>query len=150
MLVYKATHQLMLQQRLPMVLQYLQCLFHIVIPNKLFIHILNRFIYQIQTVIGYTPLSGVYCRHDESVLWRCRIGHSHITHAYLLKGEDKPKCIACNEDLTVKHILIDCVDFSYRRQNVYTSKSLKHLFTQVAGHFVLVSFLREINLKGQC
>ncbi len=105
-------------------------------------------LHQIQTVIGYTPLSGVYCRHDESVLRRCRIGHSHMTHSYILKGEDKPQCITCDEDLTVKHILIDCVDFSYQRQNFYSSKSLKHLFTQVAGHLVL-GFLKEINLIGK-
>jgi len=46
-------------------------------------------------------------RHDSVLINRLRIGHSHLTHSYLLSGDEQPECDAC---LTVKHILIECVD----------------------------------------
>ena len=49
-------------------------------------------------------------RREEIIIARLRIGHSYITHSYLLKGEKEPQCIPCNAPLTVKHVLVDCVD----------------------------------------
>ena len=54
-------------------------------------------------------------RWEETVLARVRIGHSYITHSYILKGEDQPQCVACNSPLTVKHKMLDCVDFDIVR-----------------------------------
>ena len=105
-------------------------------------------LHHFQPLIGITPLSGVYCRQDETVLRRCRIGHTFYTHSYILKGEDRPRCVGCDEDITVKHILLDCVDFSDQRLRFYSSSNLKHLFTQVPGHHIL-SFLKEIGLYGK-
>jgi ribonuclease HI len=102
-------------------------------------------LHHFQPVIGFTPSSGVYCRQDETVLRRCRIGHTFYTHSYVLKGEDRPRCVGCDEDLTVKHVLLDCVDFATQRAKFYSSPSLKHLFTQVPGHLIL-SYLKEIQL----
>ena len=34
------------------------------------------------------------------------IGHSFITHSFLLKGEEPPVCIGCDKRLTVEHILL--------------------------------------------
>ena len=90
-----------------------------------------------QPIIGFIPLSGVYCRQDETVLRRCRIGHTFFTHSYILKGEDRPRCIGCDKDLTVRHILLDCVDFATQRAEFYSSPNLKHLFTHVPGHLIL-------------
>ena len=50
----------------------------------------------------------------------------------------------CDEDITVKHILLDCVDFSDQRPRFYSSPYLKHLFTQVPGHQIL-----SIDLYGK-
>ena len=94
-------------------------------------------LYNFQPLIGITPLSGVYYRQDETVMRRCRIGHTIYTHSYILKGEDRPRCVGCDEDITVKHILLDCVDFSDQRPRFYSSPNLKHLFTQVPGHQIL-------------
>ena len=44
-------------------------------------------------------------RREEIILARLRIGHSYITHSYLLKGEEEPQCIPCNAPLTIKHVL---------------------------------------------
>jgi ribonuclease HI len=106
---------------------------------------INNKLQKHQPLIGFTPISGVYCRQDETVLRRCRIGHTYYTHSFILKGEDGPRCVGCGEDITVKHILLDCVDFSYQRPWFYSSPNLKHLFTQVPGDRIL-SFLKEIGL----
>ena len=65
--------------------------------------------------VGKTPAYIRNRKHD-SVMRRLRIGHTYITHGYLLRGELAPECVPCNEPLSVKHI-IDCIDFSNIRTN---------------------------------
>ena len=40
-------------------------------------------------------------RREEIILTRLRIGHSHITQSYLLKGEEEPQSIPCNAPLII-------------------------------------------------
>ena len=68
-------------------------------------------------------------RRDQSVFNRCRIGHSRLTHKFLLKGEPPPECIPCTCPLTIKHLLIECVDFNDVRQRFYQVPSLQDLFS---------------------
>ena len=84
-------------------------------------------------------------RREERVLTRLRVGHTYITHSYLLKGEAVPQCIPCQCPLTVEHILIECIDFNDKRTNYYNYIDLKELFTNV-NISVLMDFLREINI----
>ena len=70
----------------------------------------NNKLHEIHPQLGLWPGGSRIIRHGESVLTRIRIGHTHLTHCILLKGEDPPECIACDCCLTVKHILFDCVD----------------------------------------
>ena len=44
-------------------------------------------------------------RREETVTSRLYIGHSYITQSFVLKGEELPVCIACDQRLTVEHIL---------------------------------------------
>ena len=67
-------------------------------------------LFSIKPVIGESTLAYRSVRKEEVVLARCRIGHTHITHSYLLKKEDQPECVFCLEPFTVKHFLLDCVD----------------------------------------
>jgi hypothetical protein len=85
----------------------------------------NNKLFEIKPTLGKTCTSSMLTRRDEVVLCRARIGYTHLTHSYLLKGEDQPECIPCQCALTLKHILIDCVDFSVIRQNYFNVKSLK-------------------------
>ena len=52
------------------------------------------------------------------------IGHSVLTHSFLLKGEEPPVCIRCDKRLTIEHILLTCSDFIEIRQSHFTAKSL--------------------------
>ena len=49
-------------------------------------------------------------------------GHSWITHSFLLKGEELPVCIGCDELLTYEHILLTCSDFIEIRESHFTAK----------------------------
>ena len=84
-------------------------------------------------------------RREEVVFTRLRIGHTRITHSYLLNREEQPFCIACNQFITVKHILIDCVDFSQIRNKYFQANDLTQLFQDVSIDDFL-SFLKDINL----
>ena len=76
---------------------------------------------------------------------RCRIGHTYLTHSYLLKSEPIPECIPCGEILSIKHVLIDCVDFAPSRARYYTADSLKELFDNVDPAKIL-GFIKDIGL----
>ena len=84
-------------------------------------------------------------RKGEVTLARLRIGHTFITHSFLLKGEDWPLCIPCQEPFSVKHFLLDCTDFRIIRSRFYRVNSLKELFDTVEPVRIF-SFLKEIGL----
>ena len=81
-------------------------------------------------------------RREETVLTRCRIGHTRITHSYLLQREEQPECIPCNEPFTVKHFLLDCVDLALIRERYFNVGSLYDLFRTVSPDAIL-GFLKE-------
>ena len=84
-------------------------------------------------------------RRDEVIITRCRIGHSQITHSFLLKGEDPPECVFCQCPLTVKHLLLECGDTAYIRYTYFDVQSIKDLFEKVSLNKIL-QFLKEIGL----
>jgi len=84
-------------------------------------------------------------RREEVVLARSRIGHTHITHSFLLKGEPMPQCIPCAVPFTVSHVLLDCIDFDVSRVNYFDVNSLYELFQKVDPSSLL-DFIREIGL----
>ena len=85
-------------------------------------------------------------RREEVVLTRLHIGHTRLTHSYLLEREDQPLCISCNEPFTVKHFLIDCFEFcQVRCQFFQKTKDRRYLFEDVPADNTL-TFLKHINL----
>ena len=51
-------------------------------------------------------------RKEEVVLARLRLGHSRVTHSYLLLGEEQPQCVGCDAPFTVRHFLLECGDLA--------------------------------------
>jgi len=70
-------------------------------------------------------------RREETVLARLHIGHTYVTHSHLLKREDPPFCVACDEIFTVEHFLLCCADLIEIRHKHFTAESLKVLFRDV-------------------
>ena len=124
----------------PRISQYVNSLFQakwdICVGNKL--HEIND---------TFLPTSKIYSdnRKEDVVLTRLRIGHSRLTHRHYLANEDPPECIPCNSPLTIKHILIECVDTVDIRKQYFNCPDLKTLFNSVAGDTIL-AFLAEVNL----
>ena len=54
----------------------------------------NNKLHKINPIISKTQ-SVILKRRDEVVITRCRIGHSRITHSFLLQREDPPECVFC-------------------------------------------------------
>ena len=86
-----------------------------------------------------------YSRQIQTKITRCRIGHTRLTHSYLLTNEQPPFCISCNEPFTVKHFLITCTEFNYIRNRYFTAKTVKELFSDTSSD-IIINFLKETNL----
>ncbi|GBN65475.1 hypothetical protein AVEN_91608-1 [Araneus ventricosus] len=86
-------------------------------------------------------------RRCDVVLTRLRIGHTRLTHKYLLFAESPPTCSHCGDILTVKHILTDCVAVNRRRLRYFRSSSfdLSFLLGQIP-HFNLFMYLKDIGV----
>ena len=63
----------------------------------------------------------------------------------ILKNEQAPFCIPCNELFTVKHFLITCAEFNYIRTKYFNVKTIKELFDNISTKKIL-DFLKEIRL----
>ena len=98
----------------------------------------------------FLPSIKIYSdiRREDVILTRLRIGHSRLTHKHYLLGEDFPECIQCDCRLTIKHVLIECIDTADIRKQYFNCTDLKTLFNSVAGDTIL-AYLSEINLIRQ-
>ena len=76
---------------------------------------------------------------ENTVLDILHIGHSYLTHTFILIKEEAPVCVACNAGITVKHILIDCADLLEIRKKNLEEKSLYSLFRNVILEIILIS-----------
>ena len=73
-------------------------------------------------------LSFCNTRKENTVLTRLHIGHSYLTHSFILGKEEAAVCVACNTVITVKHNLIECADLFEIRKKYFEEKSLYSLF----------------------
>jgi ribonuclease HI len=70
----------------------------------------------IQSSIRQCPSAVGLTRREECVYHRVRIGHTYLTHGFLLRGEAAPDCQICRCPLTVRHILLHCSKFQNQRR----------------------------------
>lgn len=102
-------------------------------------------LHEIHPSIGEWHHSNRKSRREETTLARLRIGHSHLTHAYLLRGEQAPECDLCGQQLTIKHILVECQQLAAIRRNHYSVGSLQELF-QSRDPQSIIAFLKQTDL----
>ena len=75
--------------------------------------VVNNKLHATKHLIGEQPSAYRSVRRDEVVLFRLKLGHSYLTHSYLLNGEPPPECVTCNCRLTISHILIACIEYDF-------------------------------------
>ena len=84
-------------------------------------------------------------RREEVVLARPCLGHTRVTHSYLLQGEEHPQCVGYDGPFTVRHFLLECGDFAQVRNNCFHVYNMKELFQDIHIDSIM-TFLRQINL----
>ena len=84
-------------------------------------------------------------RKEEVVLARLCLGHTRVTHSYLLQGEEQPQCVCCDAPFIVRHFLLECGDFAQVRNNCFHVDNMKELFQDIHIDSIM-TFLRQINL----
>ena len=82
---------------------------------------------------------------QETILSRLHIGHTYVTHSFLLKNEDPPWCFCCDAPFTVEHFLTECSDLILPRNQCFNSNSLTVIFKEVSLDN-LFCFLKSVNL----
>ena len=75
-------------------------------------------------ILGDEVLPFCETRKGDTVLNKLHIGHSYLTHSFLLKKEEPPVCVACNTIITIKDILIGCADLVEVRKKYFEEGSL--------------------------
>ncbi|GFO50065.1 Pol-like protein [Plakobranchus ocellatus] len=86
-------------------------------------------------------------RKRETAMCRLRVGHTWLTQSYLLKNEDQPFCYACDSLYTVRHILIECLDFQDTRRKYFSVTDLYRLFREVNPSRI-VGYLKDLGDYG--
>ena len=76
------------------------------------------------------------------MLNRLHIGHTRLTHSFLLSGDDLPECVTCQCPLTVKHILVECVDLEDVWNKHFVAFFHKDLFDNIEAHKI-IDFIKE-------
>lgn len=93
----------------------------------------NEKLHEIKPSVGKW-LSPVMLKRRECILiTRLRIGHTKMTHGYILDKINPPRCRRCNENATVKHILTECQGYIHERRIVSLGKALKEILAQDAN-----------------
>ena len=113
----------------------------------------NNKLKQIKPNIGPWQSSCQEKRHTEVVLTRLRIGHTHLTHGYLMNTphDPIPECPQCRTILTVKHIFIECPIFQRQRTLNIGNKNLKEILSESPTFSVypIFKFLKSCNLLNK-
>ena len=92
-------------------------------------------------------------RHHEVLLCRLRIGHTRLTHGFLMSGEPPPVCEDCLVQLSVRHLLIECPSLIEKREryfNLCKDNNGSFLLSKILGLNCdldnLFNFLKDIKI----
>ena len=93
-------------------------------------------LHAIRPTVGDYKQKTCLSRRDSVLLNRSklRIRHTRLTHSFLLSVHDLPECGTCQCPLTVKHILVECVDLKDVRNKHFVASSIKDLFDNIEAH----------------
>ena len=77
-------------------------------------------------------------RRNDVIISRIPIGHSRLTHSYLLKGEHQPECTFCDCTLTIQHIFLQCSDTFLVQESLFRiMQTMQEILTKSDVDFIL-------------
>ena len=86
-------------------------------------------------------------RRFEVILTRLRIGHTRLTHSYILEGSSAPVCAHCGAPLSVEHILVHCPRFNHLRRKYFLfGKPLSDILGDSVDVDNLMNYLKGANI----
>ncbi|KAE9524318.1 hypothetical protein AGLY_015357 [Aphis glycines] len=84
-------------------------------------------------------------KRQEVTLTRVRIGHSFLTHSFLISKDPPPICSKCQEDLTIQYIILDCPDLQNIRSTLSIPNNLEEALHE-DNTIQILNFLTKINI----
>ena len=107
----------------------------------------NKKYKKVRESVKHWPSSFNSNRKVEVVLSRLRIGHTFLTHQYLLEGGSAPVCARCDITLSVEHILVHCPLYdAVRRRMGFGGKPISVLLGDDIEVTKVIQFLKESGL----
>jgi ribonuclease HI len=91
-----------------------------------------------------TPPILFTCRRDQIAITRLRIGHTNLTHCYLITKTEKNKCDKCGLELTVSHILIECLAYKKEKDICSLPNTLNDCLND--GYLHVLKFVKLIDI----
>ena len=88
-------------------------------------------LFQIQPTLAEWRPAFRKSRKEQVIISLLRIGHTRLTHSFILKQERQPQCLTCQTPFTIKHVLIECRAFAHIRKWFFKVNSLIDLFEDV-------------------
>ncbi|CAK9827724.1 hypothetical protein ANTRET_LOCUS5386 [Anthophora retusa] len=85
---------------------------------------------------------------SDVILTRLKIGHTKLTHGYLMSNNPSEKCDQSNTDITIKYILQDCPTFNYTRRKYNMLTDVKEAISDRKLSIATISFTNGINLRN--
>ncbi|XP_066256305.1 uncharacterized protein [Euwallacea similis] len=85
-------------------------------------------------------------RKDTIIIRRLRIGHTKVTHSFLMARETPPNCITCNTPLSCEHILITCPQYSQSRTLHRIKPDLRENLSVIENQRNVIDFLKDIDI----
>ncbi|KAG1713961.1 RNA-directed DNA polymerase from mobile element jockey [Nymphon striatum] len=106
---------------------------------------INNKLHAIKPKLGEWALAYRKSRKEESILCRLRVGHTYLTHSFLLRNEAQPVCGRCQLPLTVRHVLVDCAALTSVRSRFYSPPPWEEFFQEDCSETEL---LQELESQG--
>ena len=86
-------------------------------------------------------------RQIEVVLTRLKIGHTRLTHGYLMAGDPPPVCEECQEPLSVAHVVEKCAAFSAERRRYFAPPcTLKSVLGDPGKVPAIINFIEDTGI----
>lgn len=101
----------------------------------------NNKLYQIKPILEKWRQTPPKSRKEQVVITRIHIGHTKLTHSFILKQEQQPQCPFCQKTCTIKHLFVECRALDKDRKQYLKHNSMKKLFENNCLEEIL-SFLR--------
>jgi len=100
---------------------------------------------EIKNTIHTWPSPPDFTRKMETSINRIRIGHTSLTHQYLMKKEDPPLCASCGTHLSIKHIITECLSYETERREAGISNILSEAL-HPDNIRLIITFITKSNL----